>query len=610
MQKSFYIRARLRVISFDTETYYDDTCSVVPLGADRYTHHPEFECYMISVCDGQETWSGHRRDFNWDALEGATLVSHNAGFDQAVYRAMVRIGQAPASPRPADWHCTANLAAYITEGLRALAVVVEQLYGVKLDKGMRSWMKGKKWSDAVAAGMDKKLIEYARHDAYWCWKIWNDYKDKWPVDEQKLSQLTIDHGAYGVQVDVPKLNSYLHAVQKHLILIESSLPWREDASPTSTKAIAQECARVGIPAPPVKSDDEEAYLEWEAKFSPQFPWIKMVGDWRSYNKILKSIETITRRLREDGTVECPLKYCGAHTLRWSGESGLNFQNLRKDPIDAAGISIDMRSLFIPRPGKKMITCDLSQIEPRVLAWLSGDTEMLDFVRSGMSVYEAFGRANMGYTGGDCKKERPDLYKLYKAQVLGLGYGCGAEKFIVVAKTLAGLDITAEDSDRIVTDYRSKSTKTTDFWKTLDSAFKRSVGDSFEVDLPSGRKMVYPNVRRGLRIRQDPETGKAKKETCTMADVCVNGVYQRRAMYGGLLTENVVQSLSRDVFAWCLLELERQGHHVLFHVHDEAVCEVDPSVNAKDIEKIMSTAPPWLPDFPLGAEAAEVSHYKK
>ena len=74
-------------------------------GNDRFVRDPRFECYVVSVCDGAETWSGHPRDFNWSALDGAHLGSHNAAFDMSVVDQMVRPARSrrffrPAGPAP------------------------------------------------------------------------------------------------------------------------------------------------------------------------------------------------------------------------------------------------------------------------------------------------------------------------------------------------------------------------------------------------------------------------------------------------------------------------------------------------------------------------------
>src|SRR6185503_10618669 len=100
------------IIAFDTETYYDKDYSVKTLGPSRYCRDSRFECYMVSVYDGESAWSGHPKDLNWDALSGAVWLSHNQTFDQTVYEEMVKRGQAPKIQR-AGWKDTSHLSAYL-----------------------------------------------------------------------------------------------------------------------------------------------------------------------------------------------------------------------------------------------------------------------------------------------------------------------------------------------------------------------------------------------------------------------------------------------------------------------------------------------------------------
>lgn len=656
----------MKIIAFDTETHYDKGYSVATMIPESYAAHPLFDCYCVSVSDGVNTWSGHPRDFNWGALEGALLVSHNKRFDQVMYEEMVRRGQAPRI-NFAGWECSANLTAYICNR-RALSQAVEHLYQVRLNKATRSDAKGKHWPKDFSAEEQKAMLEYARQDAHWTWKLWNDFSDRWPLDERKLSNLTIAQGMRGIQIDRALLDNYILWTHDMKTATEELLPWMLDeghpddaiwndfeASPTSIKCIAENCRRNGIPCPPVKAHEgEDAYQEWESTYAKTNPWIPALSSWRSINKLYKSFLTVKERVRDDGTMPFSLKYQGAHTGRWSGDAKINMQNIRKVPVfcNELGLmetnqkqidawvrgegtekirhTIDFRKLLIPRPGKKMILSDLSQVEPRVLAKLTGNTVLLDYVKSGMSLYEAFARANMGYTGGKMDKASTE-YALVKAQVLALGYGAGWEKFITMAPDyVPGLDLTVDDpewievpdpvtgemkrvsgygqkSKKIVATFREQNKLTVGMWKSLDEAFKRSIAGNFVMTLPSGRQMKYEGVKCEMRIVADPETGKPKRKTVFTADV--GG--RRVESYGGKLTENLVQATARDVFAFHLLKLDSTpGVKVLFSSHDEAICEVDDNITPKQIEEIMSECPEWLAGCPIAAEAKEVPCYQK
>jgi len=601
-------------ISFDTETFYDDECSVRTLGPSKYCRHPAWECYLISVCDGEETWVGSPQEFNWNALlddsTKSNLVSHNAAFDQAVDIELIRRQIDTRWGAAKDWHCTANLSAYLS-GHRALDAAVQHFYKQPVDKTLRSYMKGLRW-DQVPVDKKKAITEYARKDAYWCWKLWSDCSTQWPADEQALSRITIEQGRRGVTIDTELLAKYKVAAERELFDIQKTLPWIErGGKPTSPKCVAEECRKEGIACPPVKGDDEEGFAEWEKQFSPLYPWVAGVGNWRSVNKILKTLDTFKGRLRDDGTVEVLLKYFGGHTGRWAGDGGLNFQNFRKLPLMCAGLPLDMRALLVPRPGKKFIICDSAQIEPRVLAWLTDNQELLAMMRSGINIYEAYARQSGEWKGeGKLKDDDKKLYALKKVQVLQLGYQCGADRFRETAGSDAyGVVLSEAESIQAVECFRAQNPKIVGLWKQLDVAFKNSLGGDFEMVLPSGRVMRYQNVKRTV-VPRTQKDGTVKRDWAFTAQIVKSSRDVRIPFYGGMLTENLVQATARDVFAGQLLALDRAGFNVPFHSHDEAIVEVDLDVRPNDIKEIMSVCPDWLEGCPIAAEAVEAQRYVK
>lgn len=663
----------MRTIAFDVESFYSKKLkySLRTQISETYCKSDLFDPYMLSVYDGTESWVGHPKDFNWAAFDGARGIAHNLMFDSTVLKEMHARGWCP-KPGFAEMHCSANMTAYLCNR-RALDDATEHLLKIKVDKSAREDAVEKHWPQDFSAEQQKIMLEYAVRDAQLTWQLWDKFSPQWPAIERSLSRITIDQGMKGVQINTDLLDNYVQWTHEVKMRTEKELPWLKDEGeeseswgefnlkPTSTKCISEQCRRSGIPSPPVKSEDEEAFELWETTYGPKYPWIKCLGAWRSVNKLYKTLLVMKERLRADGTMPFALLYFGAHTGRWSGTAKINFQNMRKEPIfiNQDGLmetddkkcssateckretgsypewvkwAIDFRALIIPRPGKKMIVSDMSQIEPRVLAWLSGNTTLLDKIRSGMSIYEVHARDTMGWTGGVLKDESAGTYKLAKARVLSLGYGAAWEKFIVMAAK-EGVDITKDDpefidvtdpisnvakqisgygfnSKRVVKEFRDNSpllASENGLWRTLDNEMKRRVGEDFEIELPSGRKMRYEKVKCERRVEPDPETKKPRSRSVYTAIV---GGHKRRIFYGAKLTENITQATARDVFGEQLVHMDELGWGNLFSSHDENILEVDNDVTPGDVEHEMSKCPDWLEGCPLSAEAKEVAHYLK
>jgi hypothetical protein len=323
-----------RIISLDWETFYDTKAGygIKELGTWHYCNHERFNPYLISVCDDTEAWAGEPKDFNWNSLDGAHLLSHNKGFDFQVYKAAVARGIIP-EVKFSGWDCTANMTAFLCNR-RSLADSVEYLLGVTLSKDVRDKANGKQPEDMKREGWWPDMLKYGRSDVFYCRELFMKHAHRWPLQERRLSNMTIEQGHRGLQIDREKLDRFIIISAEMLAKAESLMPWVADGRPpTSPKAIAEQCRLVGIPGPPVKSrDGEDAFLEWEEEHSPKHPWIANISNWRSINKFLESLATIKGRLMPGNIFAFSLKYWGAHTGRWSGDAGFNLQNMRKVPL--------------------------------------------------------------------------------------------------------------------------------------------------------------------------------------------------------------------------------------------------------------------------------------
>ena len=93
---------------------------------------------------------------------------------------------------------------------------------------------------------------------------------------------------------------------------------------------------------------------------------------RTVNRLVKVLEAMRVRRKQDGRMAYELKYYGATPGRWSGAGGLNVQNMNRSESEG----LDLRKLIVAPEGKTLAVADFSQIEARVLLWLAGDAATL------------------------------------------------------------------------------------------------------------------------------------------------------------------------------------------------------------------------------------------
>jgi len=292
-----------------------------------------------------------------------------------------------------------------------------------------------------------------------------------------------------------------------------------------------------------------------------------------------------RMLVSSGDGERPLPmsvdYYRAHTGRSGGSGGLNPQNMpRGGP--------HRRALVAPS-GRKLVVCDASQIEVRVLAWLAGDEPTLEVFRRGGDPYKAFAVDLYGLDGEDAVTS--EQRRVAKSAVLGLGFGAGPGGFLTYCEQM-GVEIDAAESERVVQAYRRSKPAVTQYWQQLKRIER--VG---EQTLPSGRRMVYPDM--------DGETFQRP------APFAPKGLDTRSKYWHGLFCENAVQAVARDI-TLCEHSLRiAQVYPVVLVVHDEVVCSV-PEQDAEQclqyMQDVMNTAPEWAADLPLASEGDIADSY--
>lgn len=623
-------------IAVDYESYYSPTVTLKKMGVREYLNHPECEIYLVSAYSDDLNLACSPKDFSWEILHRRTVISHNANFDSQVFAHLQEQGVISKDIRPREWNCSANLSAYLGCP-RALDGAAKYLLDREVSKLVRTDMRGKRWNSLNDA-QRTRLFDYSRQDAEIAWKIWDQHADKWPAIERQFSLLTLASCQYGIALDIGLLYQQLDSLEKQKTLALSKIPWVPAKPPLSRPAFDAHCETEGLTPPLSLAMSSEECDAWMELYGERYPWVGAMRDFRRANMLATKIIRMIERCQANGRMPYELKYFGAHTGRDSGNGKINLQNMPREPI----CGVDLRATIIAPPEKKLVIADFRQIEARVLLHMVKDHEQLEMIKSGMSPYESHARASMGWTGtGNFKDDAPRHYLLAKARVLALGYGAGWRKFNAMAYLPAYLGKTAAEvfaapvsanqisaftdyflkyekdkptikkfkertpelerewvnSWLIVQDFREKNFRIVKFWRHLDRMIRDSHKDSLKIQLPSGRYLQYLDI---LVNEKDGAT----------AVICKGSKLIRQKLYGGLLTENVVSAIARDILRDAAIRLDQAGYRIILRVHDELVMEVSTDTDLRPIRNLMAKNPPWLADCPIDISVSESPRYKK
>ena len=192
----------------------------------------------------------------------------------------------------------------------------------------------------------------------------------------------------------------------------------------------------------------------------------------------------------------------------------------------------------------------------------------------------------------------------KTGVLSLGFQSGAQKFFDSMQSFGVEDFSFPDAQAVVHTYRASFPKIVDLWGRMEDVKRCMVsGQGFELGpiqvlpgqlvLPNDMFLTYPKLTNA--------GGRYKYRFGT----------EWRDIYGGKLTENVVQALARIVMTTAELRLYKAGARAALSVHDELVFVVpDQHVNAfvPALRKALVAPVPWMPNLPVNCEIGVGDNY--
>ena len=592
-----------QLLTVDFETYYDRDFSLSKLTTEEYVRSDSFEVIGVSVKvneDPAQWFSGtHQQTAQWLGQFdwGSSLVlAHNTMFDSAILS--WRFGIIPLG-----WLDTMSMAQAIvpatqSKSLANLAVYYE--VGVKGTEVINAL--GKRRMDFTPQEL-ARYGDYCVNDTELTYTLFNKLLDGFPQQELKLIDLTIRMFAEPVlEVDTELLIEHLKGIRefKDKLLDASGL---DTDTLMSNNKFADWLRSRGVEPPtkisPTTGREALAFSKTDKDFLALQDHEDVIIQTAVAARLgVKSTleETRTERfigIGSRGRLPVPLKYYAAHTGRWGGADSLNLQNLPS----RTGSSSLKKSIVAPQ-GFVIIDADSAQIEARMLAWLSGQNDLVEQFTVGEDVYRLMASAIYSKDVSDITK---DERFIGKTVVLGCGYGMGAEKFKNML-SLQKVSMDKSEAERIISIYREKNFKIKQLWGQGQNALrfilqKRNapIGQHDVVRvmdggllLPSGITMRYTN------LRNDKDDG-------FIYDARKNEVVR---IYGGKVIENIVQALARIVIGHQMLKIAER-YRVVLTVHDAVACiapETEVLEAKRYVEECMRSAPEWAVGLPLNCES--------
>lgn len=273
------------------------------------------------------------------------------------------------------------------------------------------------------------------------------------------------------------------------------------------------------------------------------PIVKILREYRGYEKLvsafgenlLSKINPVTKRIHPD------FNQLGAATGRFSCNNP-NFQQIPRQSENAP-----FRSCFNPESGYKLVTTDYSTFEMRIMAELSGDSNLVDAFNKGVDVHSHTAALMFGLEmTDDFAKKYPDERFAAKSINFGLMYGRGPTS---LAKQLG----ISPERGREYLDKYFKSYPGVQ--KYLERVSKEAVKKGWSTT-PAGRKRWY--------IQPDPTDPEYTRKISHI---------QRQAK------NHPIQGTNADAIKYALVFLTEKikeknfDASIVLTVHDEVVCEV-------------------------------------
>lgn len=646
----------MQILSIDIETF--SSVDLVKSGVYAYVESPDFQILLLAYAFDDNPVQVV------DLAQGEELSQelYNALFDPNVIKTAFNATfervciQKHLSKKLAiqQWRCTAVHAKILglPNSLEAVGSVVglsAEEQKLKTGKALIRYFCVPCKATKSNCGRTRNLPE---HDLE-RWELFKEY-NKQDVEAERAIRKKIENFTIPQkELELYHLDQVINdrGVGVDLVLAENAIAIDEREKARLLKA-AQELTGLDNPKSTVQLKswiEKTAGIEVESLNKKNIETVKtdadnsVVTDMLDIRKGLAKTSTekyaaMLRTVCKDGRIRGLTQFYGAgRTGRWAGRL-VQLQNLPQNKMPDRALDIArefvklgdsqslailfdsipdtlsqlIRTALVPAQGKEFLVADFSAIEARVLAWLAGEEWRLNVFNTHGKIYEASAEKMFHLPEGSVGKGDPMRQK-GKIAELALGYGGSVGAMLAMGAIEMGLK--EEELKPIVNSWRFANKAITQFWWDVDAAARtaimtkrpaplqygmgfRAVGSLLKLRLPSGRELSYVKP-------------KIVGDQIVYEGTLASGGWGLIETYGPKLVENITQAVARDCLAEAMVRLEQQGYPIVFHVHDEVICEVDAGKHkVEEIRKIMEMPIEWAKGLPLKAEGYSCNYYKK
>lgn len=338
------------------------------------------------------------------------------------------------------------------------------------------------------------------------------------------------------------------------------------------------------------ADDQTMVMlaEWCAEHRPELvPLFELVQEYRKWSKLKTTyIDGYLRFINPaSGRIHPDLLPLATETGRFACRRP-NLQNQCQPGNDYVGV----RNFIVSPEGWLLMEADYSQVELRIVAYLSQDAVMLDAYKNGEDIHSITTSAVFGISREEAADKHHSEYKhrrtVAKGTMFGILYGIGAKGLSVNLKASAGVRASVEQCEQYIAGIKARYTNLATWQQyAKETARRRQYAQT-----ALGRRRYLPGIRS-----QD---------------------VRRRASSERMAMNTPVQGLAADCLKLAMGRLvktlaDKPYIRPVMTVHDSLVFEVraDHVDEAAALVKGCMEALPPLENFmPLVAEVAVGERY--